>query len=371
MKKQLILVLAAFVTIALVACGGNNQESSQNEEIPPHVVSEQLEEVPTVVVSEQSLATPLTIEELGVTIVMVGEFWEDWWGLRGIFSPVGDSVIIPTDENGSVMSYSRFFPASEMETLEDIKTHMLWFYTETALTQNHLPFREIDGVLHFADARYGELRPNWDTATHTLIEQIGNRSVVETKVQGYDHRNSGDEMPTATLTIALIDGKIDSGLWSWVDFWGTTDAIIFEPFSTIVGDTTLFIDRAEHVVLESFDNLHEIDHSILWDGDIGQIVIWATQSIFNASLIHFSNDWDEAAGENIYILIATHGVADTLTPGEGLHILNYVSTGTMPWSGISFYNAEGEHHFFAINHDNSDNPHWYVMLNITDQMRFE
>jgi hypothetical protein len=358
MKKLFLLALAMFVTVMLAACGASNQEPSQNEEDA------------IVVVNHHSHAAPLTIEELGVTIVMVGEFWEDWWRFRGIFSPVGDSVVIPTDEHGSVMSYSRFFPASEMDSLDDIKNHMLWFYTENALAQNHLPFREIDGVLHFEDARYGALRPNWDTATHTLIEQAGNRAVVETKVQGYDHRGSGDEMPTATLTITLIDGKIDNGLWSWVDFWGTDDAIIYEPFAASIGDTVLFINCAEHVVLESFDSLYAIDHSILWDGDIEQLVIWATQPIYNASLIHFSNDWDEVAGEDVFILIGTHGIANTLTPGKGLHILNYVSRGTFPWSGISFYDAEGERHFLAINHDNSDSPHWYMMLNITEQMRF-
>jgi len=41
-----------------------------------------------------------------------------------------------------------------------------------------------------------------------------------------------NEQSPATLTITLIDGKIDNGLWSWVDFWSTTDSIMFEAFST-------------------------------------------------------------------------------------------------------------------------------------------
>ena len=363
MKKQLFLVLIAFAMFAFAACdrNGDTQEPTQNEDTPADTIGEQIP------------MPPLIIEELGSTIVAAGTFWEDWWGMRGIFGHFGESVFIPTDGYGSGMSYSQFLPASGFSTLDDINAYLLQLYTESALAAMYLPFREIDGVLHFADARYGALRPNWETATHTLIEQSDTRAVVETVVYGYDHRGSGDEMPSATLTITLIDGKIDSGLTNWIVDWNWngvgSDAIIWEAFSAQLDDITLFIDRAENTVLESFDRLYSIDHSILWAGDIEQMVIWATQPIFNASLIYFSNDWDEVAEDIIYILIETYGMADTLSPGEGLHIFNYVSRGTFPWSGISFCDAQGERHFFAINHDNSDSPHRYMMWNITDQMR--
>lgn len=101
------------------------------------------------------------------------------------------------------------------------------------------------------------------------------------------------------------------------------------------------------------------------------MIIWTTLPIYNALLIHFSNDWDEIADELIYILIETYGMTDALTPGEGLQIHNYSSLGTLPWSGISFYDERVERHFFAIHHDISDSPNWYMMWNFTSQMRFE
>ena len=73
----------------------------------------------------------------------------------------------------------------------------------------------------------------------------------------------------------------------------------------------------------------------------------------------------------VYNVIQSHSITTALSPGEGLHILNYVGLGTLSWSGISFYDSASKQHFFSIGHDISDSPHWFLMMNITDQMQSE
>ena len=392
MKKiQFITMVSCFMLTMIVfaACNGsrsdNNANSTQNEQ--PETLNqangtEEANDQSTTPPTEQLHEEPhiRTLEELSATIIAAGEFWEDWWRIRGAFAHFGESVFIPTDEYGSGMSYSALLPASGLATLNDATEYLLQFYTESALAAIYLPFREIDGVLHFVDARYGTARPHWETATHTLMEQIDNRAVVETIVTAYDHRGSGGEMPTATLTITMIDGKIDSGLGHWITDWNWGEpehpVIFSEVFSAQHGETTLFIDRSENVVIDSFDSIAVVDHARLWEphSDGEEIIIWANQPIYNASLIHLANDWDETTEEMIYTLIDTYDMTDThgyINPGEGLLIHNYSSLGTLPGSGISFYDTNGERHFFAINRDNSDSPYWYMMWNISHQMRLE
>jgi len=144
-----------------------------------------------------------------------------------------------------------------------------------------------------------------------------------------------------------------------------------EPYANLV-DLLLFIYRKEDVDIESFDRLHTVDHTLAWEAYVQgeQMLIRATQPIHNVSLVHFSDDWDEAADELTYILIESFGIADTITPDEGIHILEYSSIGgSIPRTGISFYDAGGQLHFFAINHDNSDSPYWYMIWSVTDQMQ--
>ena len=61
-------------------------------------------------------------------------------------------------------------------------------------------------------------------------------------------------------------------------------------------------------------------------------------------------------------------ITEVLQAGEGIVIRDYVSMGTLPWSAITFTTAPGERHFFAINHDNSDSPNRFMLLDITGEM---
>jgi len=163
-----------------------------------------------------------TIEELGETITAAGIFWEDWWGFGGVFalSNSEQSVFVPTDAEhpGVGMGFTPFLPASGFVTLDDVRDHLLQFYTEDTadnIIANYMIFTEIDGVVHFADARYGMARPRWDDATFALIEQVGNRAVVEaTFLHGGWHRGDWDDAypRRAIHRFVMIDGKIDVGL---------------------------------------------------------------------------------------------------------------------------------------------------------------
>jgi len=372
-------------------------ESTYNDEASP-TNSEAAEPTP-------EPAHEWTIEEFGSTIMAASAFWDDWWSLRGIFA--GDEHINDTrwyywveqPDHPLSRGYSILLPSSGFSNLNDIGVHLQQFYTESWIDRELFgvgtlieetggiifgspwAFEEYDGVLYIATARYGALRPDWTTASHSLIEQVGNTAVVETIVTGYDHRGSGDEMPTATFHFTFINGRIESGqgVWTWPDTgaWGgssESEQTVWVGFYTSVGDTFLFIYRAEDVVLGSFDQLHTFDHTLIWETprDGEQFVIGVTQPIHNVSLVHMITFWDEATDEFGYILAGTFPIASTVNPGEGLHILNYSSLGTaIPGSGISFSDSQGQQHFFAINHDNSDSPHQYMMWNITDEMRFE
>ena len=323
------------------------------------------------------------LDGLAATIVAVGELWEDWWHLHGVFSwQYFDTVNYELPGDLLSRGFSRLRPSYGLSDFDDARQLLSEFYTQGWIDnflESERVFFDLDGELLIHTARYGTVRPNWETATHTLIETTANettanRAIVETKVTAYDHRGSGDEMPTATLEIVFLDGKIDSGLDNWIMEWEWNDdafmppLVVWESYAAEANGTMVVIDHANHVNLESFDALHVIDHSIFWYGDSDEeIIIFATQPIYNASLVYFTGDWDGA--DMAYSVIQSHNIAAILTPGEGLHILNYVSLGTLPWSGISFYDADGKQHFFSMGHDTSDSPHWFLMMNITDQMQ--
>jgi hypothetical protein len=73
---------------------------------------------------------------------------------------------------------------------------------------------EYDGELFVFIQVEWTLRPDWATATHTLIEHGGNRAVIETIVSAYC-RYVGGDMNTITYRFTMIDGRIDSGLGQW------------------------------------------------------------------------------------------------------------------------------------------------------------
>jgi len=375
--------------LVFTACGGNGNALEEPAPQPS----------PTL-----ELPHEWTIEELAETIVSAGEFWNKWWASHHTFEwehiddsrrnwQPWDEEITPAHHPLS-RGFAVVLPSSGFTSLDDIGAYLLQFYTqdwvgrgEFAEPEVSMEFmvgehvtlfgfyglEEYDGELFVFIQTEWSARPDWRAATHTLIEQDGNRAVVETVVPTYVHGHSqSEDMPAITYRFTFIDGRIDSGIGQLHEVQSSQDYHVLQGFDAILEGMVLSIHRAEDVDLERF-GLHSIDHAILWGtpGYGEQMVIVASEPISNVSLIHFSNDWNDDAEERIYTLIESHSITDILNPSDALYIHDFMSLGTLPGSGISFYDAHGERHFFAVHHDNSDSPHWYVMWNITDQMRFE
>jgi len=161
---------------------------------------------------------PITqFEELVEVIVAAGTFWEDWWDLRGRFAP--EHIEEETVPAHLVGFYSKLLPTSGFESLDDIRNYLLQYYTENWVNlelSRELPvFIEYDGILYIATARAGFPRPDWETATHILIEQNGSHAVVETVVLvGTWHAEPyGDvDLTEMQYHFIFINDQIDSGV---------------------------------------------------------------------------------------------------------------------------------------------------------------
>ncbi|MCL2225908.1 MAG: hypothetical protein FWB96_13145 [Defluviitaleaceae bacterium] len=216
------IALLVILLLGFAACGG---DAEQTEDITP---------TPDIEVRNEH-----SLEELGATIIAASEFWDDWWGLRGAFEWGAHIDSTPwyywaeQPEHPRSRGMDVLLPSSGFESLNDIADYLSQFYTSdwiarelfgegSAIQEPSIffgspwAFVEYDGAVYVATARIGTMRPDWTTAIHTLIEQNGNRALVDTVVTAYDHRGSGDEMPTATFSFVFIDGKIESGYGAWV-----------------------------------------------------------------------------------------------------------------------------------------------------------
>ena len=159
-----------------------------------------------------------TIEELGNIIVAAGTFWEDWWFWRGILADIRIDPYASIPEHFPSNIYRAVLSHSKFESLNDIRNYLLQFYTkrwiDSVITQEGFPFVEYNGILYIHLARVVELaRPRWHTASHVLIEQVGNVAIVETTLyHHFSHRleSGGDAFPfEMTHRFTLIDGRID------------------------------------------------------------------------------------------------------------------------------------------------------------------
>ncbi|MCL1843362.1 MAG: hypothetical protein FWF79_06075, partial [Defluviitaleaceae bacterium] len=391
-KAAFFCVVFIILAMGLVACSeeSGNEESSPtetngNRQPSPEVSSPILESQP-----EQ------TIEELGLTIVAAGIFWEDWWNMRGAFARNhidGSPWHYWTERPYHPRSrgFNRLLPSSGFETITDIALHLQNFYTdawinrelfgshteapaESMLFGEPWAFEEYDGILYVVSERAGYIRPDWTTARHRLISQENNIARVETAVRAYDNLGSGDEMPTAIFRIEFENGRIESGIgrWEWHEtaLEGATGTSAFAGFYAPFEDYMLFVYRPEDVVLTNFDALVYMPHPALAGVDIQgeDVLIGATRTIHNISLILIENIWDDAKNQDGFTVTESFLIAEALLPSEVIIINGYVGLGSLPWSGITFTTAPGERHFFAFNHDNSDSPNRFLLLDITGQM---
>jgi len=413
MKKLTALTITIIALLIFTGCTNNgetNNGSQATDTTTPNVTAPSQTQPPTPDPTPQP--TPeqpqeWTLEELGDTIVAAGEFWNRWWASHHTFEwehiddsrsnwQPWDSALTPAHHPLS-RGFAIILPSSGFSSLDDIGEYLSQFYTQAWIDRGQ--FAEPEVTMEFMVGEYvtlfgfydleeydGELyvfvqvewtaRPDWNTATHTLIEQDGNLAVVETVVSTYVHGYSPSyDMPTITYRFTFIDGKIDDGHGE-IMFTATDSP--FEPtpvlgHSATIGDMFIFAHLEEHVLTPNPDRLHTINNfNFAEQGDT--IFVEASEAMYDVTLIRFTNDWDERAEEIIYILTDSLDVAEVVWPDEGILIHGYMGLGTLPWSGISFYTTSREpreRHFFAIDHDQSDSHNWFMIWEITNQMRDE
>lgn len=108
------------------------------------------------------------------------------------------------------------------------------------------------------------------------------------------------------------------------------------------------IALVNETLLNGFGHIHEVDYS---DSHVGlRLVIWADMILWELSLMRAGHDF-LCDGSLIFIPISTHGCVDVLLPGQGYVINRYVGGGTMPWSGITFLDEDGQRHYFMMQQD--------------------
>ena len=219
MKQIASIFLILCVAFLLVACAGNQPSptpQSTQEPAPEQIWEATPEPMPRPILSYDGATG-----ELGETIVAAGTFWEDWWFLRGMFSRFEHIAWDERDEMPEHLSYhifARLLPTSGFESISDIRNYLLQYHTEAwtdlKLFGEFPPFVEYDSILYINTllAREYLIRPDWETATHTLIEQDGNHAVVETTVLA---ASWSSEFQEAQHLFTFIDGRIDHGPWGW------------------------------------------------------------------------------------------------------------------------------------------------------------
>ena len=198
-SKVYALLYVVAMTAGLVACG-RETETAEAYSVGTNQQSEAAS-----VGANPTYETPRnwTVEELGEIIVAAGEFWNDWWNLRGAFAweHLYESPWYYWSEqpyHPRSRGYYVLLPSSGFETITDIALHLQQFYTDIWINRemfgdepteptigdfeiffgNPSAFEEYDGVLYVAAVRWGAMRPDWTTATHTLISQYDNIAVV-------------------------------------------------------------------------------------------------------------------------------------------------------------------------------------------------
>ncbi|MCL2531941.1 MAG: hypothetical protein FWE40_07275 [Oscillospiraceae bacterium] len=158
--------------------------------------------------------TPPAIDESRMTqeamnvIVAAGEFWEDWWNLRGAFA----WEHITEGPNDPV--FAELQPSSGFANFNDLRSHLLQYYTEAWLAANlHYHFVEEDGMLLIATARAGFARADWSTMELRQVVHDGQFAThAEVEVTyGSWHRDPSDQYPHEVLyRFTFVDGRIDT-----------------------------------------------------------------------------------------------------------------------------------------------------------------
>jgi len=258
MRRFITLTIGIMGLLLLASCSnGTNTNGGNVNQLNDTATPSVTQESEATTSSQQATNQP-HLEELSATITAAGQFWEDWWGLRGLFAwehfdDTPWEYWIEQPNHPRSIGMQRALPTFMFESIRDVTNHLSQFYTdewvdreffgertdvpaESMMFGEPWAFAEYDGQLYVHTGRIGTMRPNWATAAHTLIEYDRGHAFVETTVSAYDHMGMGVEMPTATFRFVFIDGRIESGFGQWGE-WPDTLAfhdthVIHDPHAT-------------------------------------------------------------------------------------------------------------------------------------------
>jgi len=110
--------------------------------------------------------------------------------------------------------------------------------------------------------------------------------------------------------------------------------------------------------------MHMLDYDELrGSGDFEHtdtLMIRSSAHLRDFAVINMSND---ATDDQIFFIPNQFfGVVENLLPGEAYIITSYVSVGTLPWSGITFLDDNGQRWYFAILQNQADEGDPYLLL---------
>ena len=192
MVKKIITVMILAVAVLFAACGGGGVNGTAAD-----------------LYNNTDHPQAWDIDALGEIIVAAGMFWSEWWDIRGRFGSehLGDWEDVPDHLFGG---YQALLPTSGFASLNDIWEYLLQLYpliqVDAQLTRN--PFIEYDNTLYILVPRHSSSHPNWETATHTLIEQYGCHATVESIVIHWSPEDG--EYFEFVHRFTFIDGLISS-----------------------------------------------------------------------------------------------------------------------------------------------------------------
>ena len=365
MKKTFTLALLIFTMMILAACG--RASTTPNTPAPQQ---EAPQETPTP--TPEPPPQP-TIQELGETIVAAGMFWNDRWYVRGRFDPqhIGGGELPQHISAARGYGFARLLPTSGFESLNDVRNYLLQYYTESwvdsELFHEFTAFIEYDGDLFVDFTRAGFVRPNWETAAHTLIEQNGRQQIVETTVLvGGWHRADFDPMDyawEAAIRFTLIDGRIDSP--SNYELWGLQAAFAPayepdpapepQPIPDTVGIPVPFTgtaaidfaseeDMARHPDAPRYSRIEDsIWMKFSFDVPVRDVVFVGISSYFAENV----ESWLFEPGELWF-------EAGDLAAGQPVFVQTYGHFGTLPAQAIGFTYGDGVRYFIPFDQSMMD-----------------
>jgi len=131
------------------------------------------------------------------------------------------------------------------------------------------------------------------------------------------------------------------------------NSVIEQPFN-------LQIAVANDEFLSTFEHLHMVDYTLAREARSDapvepfhgrSLAIWTDVPLYDVALMTIEHDF--IASDLIFIPLETFGHVTQLQPGEAFVINNYIGWGTMPWSGITFVDENGDRRYFWMQQDES------------------